>query len=665
MSLTCPDGCIVHTPPANIREGLLGYVLRVSEANGYDTPWHIFSLAGISQGGMAVSTLSIEKLAKVIGRPVQELASLPWQQYPNGAPATPLNEGRSQLLRHLLLRHPKICPHCVAENGMIDAAWDLRIMLACPKHGVSMVDRCPACQHKLTWFRRGLGHCRCGHHLTASERSSFPQHTIDLLQVIYDTLHGLPTNPIPPSGIPANDLHRLGIDDLLKLLTKVGNATMEREPREKYAAYDPDRLVRLSGVFENWPKQFHRFLQSIDLNPDQVTMGLARRFGCFYSDLVAAKRIAKEKMVFFRTAFGEYAHLYGVTPGADPRFFLTPTKWQAMRKQGLSPSQIRLQTGETSKPTNMVNQTELAQRLGVRPITAKRWAAQGLLGLELHSTLAGGQPVYKTPVSLPRKVNTGTMDVRTAAKHLGIPVSMLVRLRRDGYYRIGHLGVYLTQFNELDLDRLRTDILDHAPKILPELPAGHITLTAFFRMKLYGVENKYQIVRSILDGDLVPTGRRGESIGDMVIASNLIMAFREDMSRHDTIPSSRAAKTLECDPSICVALVARGELHGVHHGRFLYVTTQSVAAFRAKYISCVSIAKQLGSSSRHVARLLSDQGIDLLSVPRTYRSKAIPQTFCPREPAERLLNSKSTPSMYPDTAQGFKSDLRNTFIELD
>lgn len=640
MSLTCPDGCIVHTPPANIREGLLGYILRVSEANGYDTPWHIFSLAGIGQRTMTASTLPIENLSRIIGRPVQELARLPWQQYPNGDPVPPLNEGRSQLLRHLLLRHPKICPHCVAENGVIDAAWDLRIMLACPKHGVAMVDRCPACQHKLTWFRRGLGHCRCGHHLTASERSSFPQHTIDLLQVIYDTLHGLPTNPAPPSGIPANDLHRLGIDDLLELLTKVGNAIMGREPRGKYTAYDPDRLVRLSGVFEDWPKQFHRFLRSIDLNPDQATMGLARRFGSFYSELVAAKRIAKEKMVFFRTAFGEYAHLYGVAPGADPRFFLTPTKWRAMREQGLSPSQIRLQTRDANKPTNMVNQTELALRLGVRPSTAKRWAAQGLFGLERHGSCANGQSVYKTPISLPRKVATGTMDVRRAAKYLGIPVSMLVRLRRDGYYRIGHLGVYLTQFNELDLDRLRTDILDHAPKILPELPVGHITLTAFFRMKLYGVENKYQIVRSILDGNLVPTGRRGDDIGDVVIAGDTIAAFREEMSRHGTIPSSKAAKVLECDSSVCASLVLQGKLQGTYRGRNLYVTTESIEIFRAQYISCIGIAKRLGYGFRRVRqvrRVLSEQGSDLLKVQQTCQSKSAEQIFCAREQAERLF----------------------------
>lgn len=639
MTDYCPDGQVVYTPPAKAREGLLGYVLRVSEDNGYDSPWHIFALAGMSQSEMTIATLPIDKLSKVIGRSVQELARLPWQCYPNGDPLPPMSEGRPQVLGHLLLKHPKICPHCIAESGVVDAAWDLRIMLACPKHGAALVDRCPACQRKLTWFRRGLDRCRCGHRLTADEQSSFPQHTLDLLQIIYDTLHGLPTNPTPPSGIPASNLQRMGIDDLLRLLTKVDNALTGNEPKGKYAAYPSDRLVRLSGFFEDWPRQFHRFLRTIDPTPDQATMGLARRFGYFYSGVVTAKSIPRDKMVFFRAAFGQYASYDGVTPGADPRFFLTPSKWRALREQGLSPAQIRLQTKGAGAPNNVVNRTELARRLGVQPITARRWAEHGLLGLARQGTLASGQIVYKTPIKLPRKVTAGTMDARNAAKYLGIPVSVLARLRRDGYYRVVHLGVYLAQFNQLDLNTLRTDFLARVSQTLPALPPGHITLRAFFRMRVNGVENKYQIVRGILDGSLVPAGRLGDSIGDIVIAGESIKAFREDMSIHDTIASSIAAKVLECDPSICVALVARGELQGIRHGRFLFVTTQSVAAFQEKYVSCVSIAKRLGSSSRHVTRLLADRGADLLRVLRTYRSNKTEQVFCPREHAKGFFGS--------------------------
>jgi hypothetical protein len=522
-----------------------------------------------------------------------------------------------------------------------------------------MVDRCPACQGKLTWFRPGLDRCRCGHRLEAEEASSFPQHTIDLLQVIYDTLHGLPTNPTPASGIPANDLQRMGIDDLLRLLAKIGNATTQSQPQGEHATYDHDRLVRVSAIFEDWPSQFHRFLRSIDPNPDQATIGLARRFGRFYSEIVAAKWIAKEKMVFFRTAFGQYGTYDGATPGADPRFFLTPTKWKALRKQGLSPTQMRQQFEEASVPSAVVNRTELAQRLGVRPMTAQRWVQQGIFGLERHGTLAGGQTVYKTPASLPRKIAVGTMDVREAAKYLGIPVSVLARLRRDGYYRVGHVGAYLAQFSQPDLDTLRTDILACAPQMLPIAPEGHVTLTAFFRMKLHGVENKYKIVRSILDGDLVPAGRVGAKVGDLVIPGESIKAFRDDINVHDVIPASRAAKALECDQGVCAALVAKGKLQGTYRGRNLYVTTTSIEFFRKQYVSCISIAKRLGWGIRRMLRELSGQGIELLRVQRTYPSISAEQSFCPREQAERILfASPSGPRLDPGESSRLPTNMR-------
>lgn len=652
MSATCPDGQVVHTPPVKEREGLLGYVLRVSEANGYSTPWHILSLAGISPGKMTTSTPPIEKLSSIIGRPIEELARLPWNRYPNGAPVAALNERRPQLARHLLLKHPKICPQCIAENGVTDAAWDLRIMLVCPKHRIAMVDRCPACHGRLTWFRPGLDRCRCGYRLVAQVQSSFPQHTIDLLQVVYDTLYGLPTHPTSSSGIPIDDLQRMGAEDLLQLLSKLDYTIAGTISGGKHAPNELDRLACLSDMFANWPRKFHQFLRAIDPVPDQATVGLSRRFESFYDNTMKTKTIPKEKMLFFRKAFGEYGSYDGVTPGADPRFFLTPAKWQALREQGLSNSQIRLQIGNGRGPRDAVNQRELALHLGVRPITARRWAEQGLFGLEHGGALIGGQRAYRTPTALPCKVTVGSWDVRKAARYLAIPVSVLVRLRRDGYYRVEHVGRYLAQFSQHDLDTLRNDILARAPKMLSTLPEGYVTLKAFFRMKLHCVDSKYQIVRSILDGNLVAAGRQGETIGDVVIADGPINALRDDMTVNDAIPAWRAAKALQCDQSICGVLVAQGKLQGTYRGRNLYVTTDSIESFRMQYVSCVSIARGLGCGIRRVLHLLSGKGIDLLRVKRTYRTNETEQTFCPREQAEKLFGCIAAPGDSSSTGLG-------------
>lgn len=638
-SMNAPDGQLVYTPPAKPREGLLGYVLRVSEANGYQTPWHIFELAGISRAQMASASLPIDKLSKIIGRPVHELAKQPWHSYPSGNPTPPKQLGLHPLFSQLLLQHPKICPRCVIENGMVDVAWDLRIMLACPKHGIPLIDRCPACQRKLAWFRQGLDRCHCGHRITATAEPMFPQHTIDLLQVVYDALHELPTNPTAPSQIPASPLRQMGVCDLLKLLNKLANALMGTNFQGKYAKYDRDRLIRLSDFFQNWPKQFHQFLNTIDSPQKGASTGLTRRFEVFYRRVVSTRGIPREKMMFLRAAFGQYSASCGPTLGTDPRFFFTPEKWMKLREQGLSPSQIRQEIGGTEITSNLVNRTELARRLGVQPITARRWAEQGKFGIEIQHGQVKRQTVYKIPIKLPTKATDGAVALREAAIYLGLTVSMLEQLRRDGYYHVNHIHTQFKQFNHSDLNNLRADFLACASNKIPEVPAGFVTLATICRMKFFGVENKYRILRNILDGTLIPLGRLGENIGDLVIDGQTIRSFREDVSIHCALPASRAANALECDPSVCPTLVSWGELQGFYRGCTLYITTQSIEVFRAKYLSCHGIGKRLGCTARLVTRLLSDQGVNLLKVPRTYRPNFQPQPFCPREQAERIFGS--------------------------
>lgn len=637
MNSPFPDDQLVYTPSPKAGEGLLGYVLRLSEANGYDTPWYILKMAGLTQSQMTSASLSINGLSKVICQPLLELEKLPWQRYPNGQCVPKM--GHTKLLKNLLLKHPKICPHCIAEKGIIDPAWDLRLMLACPRHGVALVTRCPACQQRLSWFRPGLMRCRCGHEIYAADDSNFSQHTLDLLQVIYDGVHGLPTNPHPDSKIPARDLEQMGIDDLLKFLGKVGDAISGNEPKKKYQTYSLERLENIAAFLQEWPTRFHQLLRANDPTPEQASVGLTRRFNDVYRSIVACKRIPKTKMLFMRKAFGQYGNQSGISAGADPRFFLSPQEWSSLRKD-LPTAQIRRQTHENNTINGLVNQTELARCLGVRRITARRWAEQGLFGLEQKTTTVSGQALYKLPTQLPSSL-ADTLDLRTAAKYLNIPADILKRLRSDEYYCSSHFGTRVKQFNRVDLNKLRTELLERAPIELTELPAEHITLSSLFRSrKAHGNENKYQIVRSILDDNLIPAGKLGENVGDIVIAKHLINAERKVLASRDVISAISAAKILDCDPSVSRTLATIGELEGIHRGRYLYVTVQSVAKFQERYISCIGIAKCLGVSARYVLKILSAKGEKLLKVQGVYRRTSIWQTFCLKENLEKTFGQE-------------------------
>lgn len=634
-----PDGKLVHTPPTKAREGLLGYILRISEANGYETPWTILWSQGlIRRGKPLAAVLPIDKLSQIIGRSVEELRQLPWSSYPDGNPAPLTTKGTPQLLRHLRLMQPKICPCCVAERGVVDAAWDLRIMLACPTHGVALLDHCPTCHNRLSWYRRGLNRCQCGHEFTMEEQRPVPQHTSDLLRVIDDTLYGILTDPNPVSGIPAADLQRMGIDDLLKLLARFATVLLYRGQNAVtgISSYDLELLIRLSGIFENWPNQFLQFLHTIDREPTNAAIGLPHRFGNFHNNIIIARKIGKEKVHFLRKAFGQYGSLSNAESRIDPRYFLTPAQFKSLREQGFSASQIRSEIDGVT-PKNLVNQKELARRLGVRPQTADSWAQHGRFGLKIRVNKASGQSEYEVPEELPKRVIAHGLTAHSAKTYLGIPQSMLQRLRRDGYYPSQHIGRKFAQFSKPDLDALHYRFLACASKELSSLPEKHVTLAECLRMRLNGTENKYRLLSSILDGAISPIGRLGNSIGDLVLACDTVETFRQTTTPAPMMSVTVAAKHLDCDRAVVPGLFEIGALEGEYKGSALYLTVRSVNAFRAKFASCAHVAKKLGTSSRYVTRRLSECGIKLLFVPRRNSKAEHHQAFLRQSKVQRVV----------------------------
>ena len=64
---------LVRTPLPNNYESLLGYVLRISEENGYQSPAEIAQLAGMSAKHVKSRYLPVRKLAPIVGLNAQEL----------------------------------------------------------------------------------------------------------------------------------------------------------------------------------------------------------------------------------------------------------------------------------------------------------------------------------------------------------------------------------------------------------------------------------------------------------------------------------------------------------------------------------------------------------------------------------------------------------------
>src|SRR5580698_10502863 len=126
MKLMTKPILVRHTPPHKT-ESLMGYMLRLSEENGYSTPWSLILLAGIKQNEIRTSGMSIKKLAAIANRPKSELELIAYSS-PPGQPRWARLLGHPLVPTELSITDPKFCPQCVAEMGFVEAHWHLSLM---------------------------------------------------------------------------------------------------------------------------------------------------------------------------------------------------------------------------------------------------------------------------------------------------------------------------------------------------------------------------------------------------------------------------------------------------------------------------------------------------------------------------------------------------------
>ena len=160
-------GCYRNLP-CRPDEVLPGYLLRLAEANGYESIAALLRAAGINIRGLNTGYSS------KLRTDADALANLGRMAF--GDPghlsrhaATPL-DGPALFLREcrvdsdaMLHERAQICPQCLAEHGYISEELELAPVTVCSTHKVLLVDECPDCGHPLDWKRSSLMACgQCG-----------------------------------------------------------------------------------------------------------------------------------------------------------------------------------------------------------------------------------------------------------------------------------------------------------------------------------------------------------------------------------------------------------------------------------------------------------------------------------------------------------------------
>lgn len=608
----------------------MGYTLRVSEANGYDTPWHVLDYAGFDQGEMKRAGFPIGKLAKVLRRPVSELEGIAYC-------STDGNEGRyfkilgqslgvSLKEAPLRLDKPAFCVHCVMESGHLDAFWDLSSAVACHKHRCYVLRACPSCARALRWFRPGLLTCDCGASLVNAALEPVSVALVEFMEILWMKLYGHSLLDAQcSSSFPLRELEHLPFRSFLHIASKLGKYNLRS--RASLQATDSCSVMESAAdVLSNWPHGYHQFLHRLGTVfkvGNLSSVGLRKQFLGFYIPMFVGNSSA-EDATFLRDEFVKFG---------------LATWGEAVIDKKL------LRNYKNTENSRYLSNAGLARKKGVRPSTLKRWAEQGLVASKSVNT--GGQVRYifdADAVDFAEQRPGLLLDTRKAAAFLGLPVRVLGPLKKSGHFPVKHMSRHKDGFHQSDLDNFGRILYQCVPLVDDSILATGLcmSLDSILRnMQFWSTNGKADFVAAYLDGKIQSPGRVGNSWQDIQFFRVDVDAFAKASRKgasSGSLSQQEAAALIGCSFQGIQGLIDIGYLAacpGPHRTR---VKAESIEQFKQSYIAAAGFAKQVDTTVARILRLCVKAEIEVLAIP--YKQSSIASFFL-RSDQEILLSQIS------------------------
>lgn len=619
------DGLVRHPRPYP-RESLFGYVLRLSEENGYQTPTTLLHMIG--QRSFDGPRLPLRELARTAHREVSELEVVAYSDIDD-------ERRRFRLLGHVLpafelkLKQPSLCPECVRSAGFIEAHWDLTLMTGCPVHRSHLLSRCPECHLQLRWLRPGQLECVCGAIFGQAAGPVLSESEVELLNIIRSKVLVVPVPTASSNVIPVAELSALSLRSLLSLIRTLARFHLKLNTGRN--CVDTRRFIAAAAhVLSSFPVNFQKRLWTVGTQHDGKLSGEFRfasgRFKRIYNGL-------------FRHSVGDAPQSKDFLGSVFLDFLMN--KWSAgpihanllgrktMTKRIVAFQDFREFHGlgrEETRPVLVMKNVDTT-RIGV--------GQQGRVLIDLRR------------LREPPKASGKILSLRYAAATIGISRRTLSKLRASGDFEFK----YLTRgYHECDIEQFIKRLLSlNSNPITKTLPSDCITV---YQAMCGHYETS--IIRALLSGELRPLGNVDGTVRGLFISRAEFQQFgRNERARQNgsARTASEVAKEIHCATQCIRELVESRLLDGWNMPTGLRISEQSIATFKEKYISLSSIAREVGSSPRVLMRHCAAQHIPMVVVKYQYKQafirikdREVVLSFLPRRVKQRNLG----PSLFPD-----------------
>lgn len=260
---------LLRTPEPFEDESLMGYVLRLTDENGYGATSWIFDLAGIKIKANSWFILyspdfDSAALQRVLGLTHAEYDAL---RYVNGTSRRAMTfSDQPPPAEFIRFSTPKVCPACLREADYYRRYWDLLPVTSCPAHGLMLIDSCPECGRRISWVRKKVSVCRCGYDWRTSRPAAADTDGLEVsrqaLRLCLQFSENLRTED------DGNPVYSLGLNDFCRALTLLASYHLfvysgtwvqaQTENEKCHQAYS-----YAYQAFAEWPASFYRFLHRV------------------------------------------------------------------------------------------------------------------------------------------------------------------------------------------------------------------------------------------------------------------------------------------------------------------------------------------------------------------------------------------------------------------
>jgi len=557
-------------------EWAYGYLVRVAQANGYESPRALWRGLGPKRTG----SISAVRYALRLSPCEWGCLSGPWPRFCRFEQV--LVEGLSP--SDYCHDHLHWCPYCLAEQQFLQARWAIKLCVMCPEHGCHLRDTCPVCHQHQRVERAALDRCPCGASLISIPDERVAEDELQIQIAFQSALAG----QIQEGGLS------LSVVAWIRIFHRVAalfDAERETRPGQIPGLHRLDRAIavnrQLASLLANWPSAFHRYLGDLQRSAEP-SFSLVRTFGRLYRWLYGD--FEGEEFAFLREAFEDYlrSHWWGLLCRRNRR--------------------LDAQTTGGRKTTQAI-----AEAAGTTPTRVRQLHLAGWVEADVAAQ-PSGRRTWSFPVSQVEPIAaliTDGLTLKDAAAYLRLPKHRIRELIEAGLINPvlsteGHgAAAWLLSRHQLD-GLYRND----APCQAQAVEDGHADLVPLVQiLKAWRLEPGAfpALVRALRAGALAPAhiyNMENTALGNMLLPRQKIQAWLAQWRKANGKDYSitEAAKALGIKDQVAYHLVRHGllECGAAPQCRARRISNNDLAAFKARYISLVDIAKRLGTSPKQL-----------------------------------------------------------------